>query len=61
MRQARADDKTIAAITLCGNLAWVGVCLLFGLSIKNVLDPRVLMHAVTALLLALLSIRTLRV
>lgn len=60
LRQARPADKPIAAIALAGNLGWVGIVLLFGHSIANLADPRVLMHGVTAFILAIFSIRSLR-
>jgi len=60
LRTGRPGDKPVAAIALVGNLAWVGVVVLFGFSIHNLADPRVLMHGVAALVLAIFSLRSLR-
>lgn len=60
LRQSRPGDKPVAATALAGNLAWVGIVVLFGLSIRNLADPRVLMHGITALVLAAFSVRSLR-
>jgi len=59
VRAGRPDDHTLAWITLVGSLAWAGVAIAFGAAIGNVFDPRVLWHAITALVLAGFSLRTL--
>src|SRR4051812_3912103 len=60
LRNARPKDKVLAQVALAGNLCWLGIVILFGQSLGNVLDPRVLFHAVAALGLAYFSFRTLR-
>ncbi|MCD2171698.1 hypothetical protein [Rhizobium sp. C4] len=52
----RTTDRALAAVCLAGCLAWVAVVIAFGLSIGNVVDPRVLYHAVTGLVLAGLAL-----
>jgi hypothetical protein len=59
VRAGRPDDHTLAAITFAGSLAWGGIAIAFGAAIGNVVDPRVLWHAITALALAAFSLRTL--
>jgi hypothetical protein len=59
VRAGRPDDHTLAAITLAGSLAWFGIAIAFGAAIGNVVDPRVLWHAIAALALAGFSLRTL--
>lgn len=59
IRTARPDDKTIVLLALAGNVGWVVVVGLFGQSIHDMLDPRVLMHGVTAAVLAVFSVRNL--
>jgi hypothetical protein len=59
VRAGRPDDHTLAAITLVGSLAWVGIAIAFGAAIGSIVDPRVLWHAVTALVLAGFSLRSL--
>ena len=59
LRVARSDDRGLAWICLGGSLAWVAVALGFGTVIGNVLDPRALIHAINALVLAAMSVRTL--
>ncbi len=58
LRNFRPQDRTIASIALAGNLSWVGIVLLFGLSIGNLLDFRVLFHGVAALGLSYFSFRS---
>jgi hypothetical protein len=59
VRAGRPHDHTLAWITLVGSLAWAGVAIAFGAAIGNLFDPRVLWHAITALVLAGFSLRTL--
>ncbi len=60
VRAGRPDDKTLAMITAIGSACWVLIAVAFGQSINNLLDPRALMHAITAAVLVGFSIRTLR-
>jgi hypothetical protein len=48
LRSSRPSDRALAWITLVGNLCWIGVVVLFGGSIGNVLDVRVLLHVIAA-------------
>jgi hypothetical protein len=59
-RNARPKDKTVAAIALVGNLSWLGVVILFGLSVGNLFDFRALFHGFAAAGLSYFSYRTLR-
>ena len=59
LRSSRPADKSLAWITLIGCLCWVGIAILFGLSIKNVFDPRSLLHALAAAGLSVFSHQTL--
>ncbi|PSJ63695.1 hypothetical protein [Pseudaminobacter soli (ex Li et al. 2025)] len=59
LRSRRPDDQALAWICLVSSLCWVGVALAFGSAIGNVRDPRVLWHAIAALVLAGFSLRTL--
>jgi hypothetical protein len=58
MRVNRPGDRTLAWVCTAGSIAWVLVAVGFGVSIGNVLDPRALIHAVNAAVLAGFSIRT---
>jgi len=60
LRISRRSDKTIAVLALAGNLGWVSIVLLFGHAVGNLFDPRVVMHGVTAFVLALFSLRSLK-
>jgi hypothetical protein len=60
LRSGRPNDRGLAWVNLTGNLAWVVVALAFGAVIGNALDPRSLIHAINALVLAAMSLRTLR-
>ena len=59
LRSSRAADRSLAWITLIGCLCWVGIAILFGLSIKNVFDARSLLHALAAAGLSFFSYQTL--
>lgn len=48
VRSRRPADRAIAYIALVGNMGWIAIVLLFGQSIGNYLDPRVLIHGVAA-------------
>ena len=58
VRADRPEDQTLAWITFVGCLCWVAVAIGFGAAIGNVIDPRVLWHAVSAVVLAAFSLRT---
>lgn len=58
LRRSRRGDRVLALICLVASLAWVGLALGFGAAIGNMLDPRVLWHAIAALALALFSLRS---
>ena len=60
LRNARPKDKTLAAIALAGNLSWLGIVFLFGQSVGNLMDFRVLFHGIAAAGLSYFSYRTLR-
>ena len=59
LRVARPNDQELATISLIGCVAWMCVALGFGKTIGNVADPRAVIHAVNALVLAVMSARTL--
>lgn len=52
LRMQQPDNITFAVISLLGNLSWSIIVILFGKSIQNIKDPRVLIHLVAALGLA---------
>jgi len=60
LRVMRPHDQPVAWLATAGSACWIGIVVLFGLSISNVLDPRVLFHLVAAVGLLLLGLRTLR-
>lgn len=49
LRNSRPADTTLRWVAFTGNLGWLGIFYLFGTSIGNLFDPRVLMHGVAAL------------
>jgi hypothetical protein len=59
LRNARPEDKTLAGVVLVGNVGWLGIVILFGQSLGNYLDFRVLFHAVSAAGLACFSVKSL--
>lgn len=59
LRSGRPQDKALAGITLAGNLGWVVIVVLFGLSLGNLFDFRVVFHGVAAVGLFFFSLRTL--
>ena len=59
LRNTRPQDKTVATITLFGNLGWFCIVLLFGHFLGNYADFRVLFHGTAVLGLICFSIRTL--
>lgn len=58
VRAGRAEDTTIAWISLVASLCWATVAAGFGAAIGNLIDPRVLWHVICALALATFSLRT---
>jgi hypothetical protein len=58
VRAGRPADTTLAWICAIGCAVWVVLALAFGVSIGNVFDSRVDLHALVALILALFSVRT---
>ena len=60
MRVNRPNDRTLSWVSLVGCLCWVAIALLFGSTIGNIFDFRVLVHTIAALGLAVLSWRTLQ-
>jgi len=59
LRNSRPQDKTVTALALVGNISWLVIVFLFGQSIGNLFDFRVLFHGVAALGLAIFSLRNL--
>jgi hypothetical protein len=59
LRVNRPGDRALAWVSLFGSVAWVAVALGFGAAIGHVADPRVVIHAVNAAVLAAMSLRTL--
>jgi peptidoglycan/LPS O-acetylase OafA/YrhL len=60
LRNSRPKDKTLAGIALVGNLAWIGIVVLFGLSIGNLFDFRAVFHGIAAMGLSYFSFQTLQ-
>lgn len=58
LRNIRPEDTTLAWVALVGSVCWIGIALLFGQSIGNIFDPRVLFHAVAAAGLSFFSLQT---
>src|ERR1700730_9464197 len=52
VRPGRPEDRTIAWIAFVASLSWVAIAVGFGVAIGNLIDPRVLWHAISALVLA---------
>jgi hypothetical protein len=59
MRIGRPNDRSLAWVCLVGCLCWVAIALMFGSSVGNVFDPRAIYHALAALGLVVLSLRSL--
>jgi len=59
LRVARPRDEALAWVTLAGNLGWLLIVLLFGHSLGNYLDFRVLFHGIATAGLVFFSYRTL--
>jgi hypothetical protein len=58
VRAGRPEDATLAWITCVASLSWFAVAVGFGAAIGNLIDPRVLWHAIAALALTAFSLRT---
>ena len=54
-RAGRAADRPLAVVCAVGTLCWALLVVGFGVSIGNLLDPRVLMHLVASAGLVLFS------
>jgi hypothetical protein len=59
LRVSRPHDRALAWTSFAGCLGWLAVDIAFGKAFGNVFDPRVLIHAINAVVLAVLSLRTL--
>jgi hypothetical protein len=59
LRVGRPTDRPLAWVSLAASLAWVAVAVGFGAVIGRLGDPRAMIHAVNAAVLAALSLRTL--
>jgi hypothetical protein len=59
LRTGRPADRPLAWVCLGGCLAWIVVAVSFGSIIGNVFDPRAVIHAINAAVLAAMSVRTL--
>lgn len=53
----RPEDSALRYLAGAGALGWIVIVVLFGLSIGNVADPRVLMHLIAAAGLLVLAVR----
>ena len=60
VRAGRLNDRPIAWLCLGGCLAWIAIAWGFGRVIGNMLDPRALIHAINAAVLAGFSLNTIR-
>jgi hypothetical protein len=58
LRAGRPADKPLAWVTALGSIGWLGVVIGFGLSIGRLTDFRVLWHGMSALMLAIFSLRS---
>jgi hypothetical protein len=59
LRVGRPTDRPLAWVSFAASLAWGAVAVGFGSAIGNLADPRAVIHAVNAAVLAGLSLRTL--
>jgi len=59
LRVGRPTDRPLAWISFAASVAWVAVAVGFGAVIGHLGDPRAVIHAVNAAVLAALSLRTL--
>jgi hypothetical protein len=58
VRAGRTEDQALTWIAFAASLGWVAVALGFGFAIQSLFDPRVLWHAISALVLAGFCVRT---
>jgi hypothetical protein len=58
LRVGRPGDRRLAWVSFWGCIAWLAVALGFGKVIGIILDPRALIHAINAAVLAGMSLRT---
>ncbi len=56
VRAGRPPDRSLAVICAVGTLCWALLVVRFGVSIGNLLDPRVLMHLIASAGLVLFSV-----
>jgi len=59
LRVGRPTDRPLAWVSFVASVAWAAVAVGFGVVIGNLADPRAVIHAVNAAVLAGLSLRTL--
>lgn len=59
LRAGRPSDRPLAWVSFAASMAWVAVAVGFGAVIGHLTDPRAVIHAVNAAVLAALSLRTL--
>ncbi len=59
VRAGRPADRPLASIAGVGTACWIAVALGFGISIGNLVDPRVMTHVLISCVLVGFSIRTL--
>jgi hypothetical protein len=59
LRVGRPTDRPLAWVSFVASLAWLAVAVAFGAVIGHFTDPRAVIHAVNAAVLAGLSLRTL--
>jgi hypothetical protein len=58
VRSGRPEDMTLAWVAFVACIGWFAVAIGYGAAIGNLVDPRVLWHAISALALAAFSLRT---
>jgi hypothetical protein len=59
LRTGRPTDRPLAWVSFVASVAWVAIAVGFGAAIGHLGDPRAVIHAVNAVVLAGLSVRTL--
>jgi hypothetical protein len=58
VRSGRPEDLTLAWVAFVACIGWFAVAIGYGIAIGNLVDPRVLWHAISALALTAFSLRT---
>jgi len=58
IRSGRPEDLALAWLAAVASILWCAVALGFGAAIGDILNPRVLWHAICAAILAAFSLRT---